>query len=739
MYNETRSKSSVVSDEVFERRLRELEKPEYNIKGATDDDMENDSKNKSKSTDSWMDLYRPKNYLDLLSEENVNRTLLHWLKLWDKAVFNREVKIKVPKIDENIKPKWAQGQKNTGPQGRFDKKFEHKKKFFNKNTDGELKEELDSSGRPIQKIVLISGPPGLGKTTLAHVVAKHSGYYPVEMNASDDRNVEAFKLQIEAATQMRSVMGANPLPNCLIIDEIDGAPAASINFLVNTLTQDSGQNKENSQATKKKKKKGINIVSRPVICICNDLYTPSLRPLRQAALVLQFPPTNPNRLAQRLLSISKEHDIQVDMTTMLALCEKADYDIRSCLATLYFLKSRRRPLRYSDVMNLNIGHKDNHKSLFQVWQEIFHIPRQKRSQYMVENEREGMLPLAPDVDRPLAPNAGNNASMPARFANILHAVHSCGEYDRLMQGVFENYPNIKFKDSYLNAVCIGLDWMCFFDHVNHFIQLNQNYCVFGYLPYAFIALHFQMAAVLSQKIQYPTAQTELRAKQGKNENIVSAMLQDLKPTVRITNNKDIIIQDIIPFSLPIITPSLRPVSAQLYSAEEKEQILRVIGVMISYNLTFRQEKTIDGVYRYCLEPDVEQVAYFEVDNVQRKSLTYSVKQMLAREIELEKLRQYECNLGPMITPKATIEEIEEEPKVIKPPPNAAMTLALKPKPIVESCKPATDFFGRPLKTPPKKKNADGSSVQIAQNDVWYHFKEGYSNAVRRSVKMADFI
>lgn len=44
------------------------------------------------------------------------------------------------------------------------------------------------------------------------------------------------------------------------------------------------------------------------------------------------------------------------------------------------------------------------------------------------------------------------------------------------------------------------------------------------------------------------------------------------------------------------------VSAQLYSAEEKEQIHRVMSIMISYNLTFRQEKTIDGVYRYCLEP-----------------------------------------------------------------------------------------------------------------------------------------
>ena len=52
-----------------------------------------------------------------------------------------------------------------------------------------------------------------------------TGYNPVEMNASDDRNVESFKHQLEAATQMRSVLSSNPLPNCLIIDEIDGAPA----------------------------------------------------------------------------------------------------------------------------------------------------------------------------------------------------------------------------------------------------------------------------------------------------------------------------------------------------------------------------------------------------------------------------------------------------------------------------------------------------------------------------------
>lgn len=42
---------------------------------------------------------------------------------------------------------------------------------------------------------------------------------------------------------------------------------------------------------KKGKKKAGGIVKRPVICICNDIYVPALRPLRQIAFTLHFPPT----------------------------------------------------------------------------------------------------------------------------------------------------------------------------------------------------------------------------------------------------------------------------------------------------------------------------------------------------------------------------------------------------------------------------------------------------------------
>lgn len=54
------------------------------------------------------------------------------------------------------------------------------------------------------------------------------GYNVVEVNASDDRSVQAFRTKLEAATQMKAVMGAERRPNCIILDEIDGAPAVSL-------------------------------------------------------------------------------------------------------------------------------------------------------------------------------------------------------------------------------------------------------------------------------------------------------------------------------------------------------------------------------------------------------------------------------------------------------------------------------------------------------------------------------
>ena len=189
----------------------------------------------------------------------------------------------------------------------------------------------------------------------------------VEINASDDRSVEAFKKSLEAATQMRSVIGEERRPNCLVIDEIDGAPAATINLLVAALT---GTGK-----SKKKNSGGKNLILRPVIAICNDLFTPSLRPLRNLALVLPFPPTLSTRLADRLREITAVEKLKTDLSALLALCKKTDNDIRSCLSTLQFFRKKGHQLRASDVASVSVGSKDSNKSLFSVWESLFAIPR----------------------------------------------------------------------------------------------------------------------------------------------------------------------------------------------------------------------------------------------------------------------------------------------------------------------------------------------------------------------------
>ena len=57
------------------------------------------------------------------------------------------------------------------------------------------------------RAILVSGPPGIGKTTSAHLVARLAGYVVIELNASDTRSKKLLELGFRSAIDNTSLDG----------------------------------------------------------------------------------------------------------------------------------------------------------------------------------------------------------------------------------------------------------------------------------------------------------------------------------------------------------------------------------------------------------------------------------------------------------------------------------------------------------------------------------------------------
>ena len=189
-------------------------------------------------------------------------------------------------------------------------------------------------------------------------------------------------------------------PKCLIIDEIDGAPEASIKVLLNFVNGTQSTN----NAKKNKKGKKPRILKRPIVCICNDPYVPALRQLRQQALVLKFPPTSVSRLTSRLTFICRREHLRADKTSLMNLCELAANDIRSCINTLEFIKNKSEVVSTLTIKAAGVGRKNVKKGLYEIWSSIFTMPRSKRGPNDEQVATTSNQTAFRFVSRPLASN-----------------------------------------------------------------------------------------------------------------------------------------------------------------------------------------------------------------------------------------------------------------------------------------------------------------------------------------------
>lgn len=158
--------------------------------------------------------------------------------------------------------------------------------------------------------ILITGPPGIGKTTTAHLIAESLGYKVKEYNASDTRSVSMLRGLM--ALGIRRLV-----KEVIVMDEVDG------------LSERGGVG-EIAAIIKK--------TSTPIICIANE-KPPKLRPIINACIDIKFNRPVKSTIATALLKVALNEKIEINKLELEGLCEKSGNDIRSILNNLEFYGS----------------------------------------------------------------------------------------------------------------------------------------------------------------------------------------------------------------------------------------------------------------------------------------------------------------------------------------------------------------------------------------------------------------
>lgn len=269
----------------------------------------------------WTEKYRPKVPNDIIGNQSLVKQLHVWLERWHEQFLD------------------------TG----------NKKKGKTANDSG------------AKKAVLLSGTPGIGKTTSAKLVSQMLGFQTIEVNASDSRGKADAKIEKgirgSNANSIKELVSNEALSanldwtkhpkTVLIMDEVDGMSAGDRGGIADLISS-------------------IKISKIPIICICNDRYSQKLKSLVNYCLLLSFRKPTKQQMAKRLMQVATAEGLQVNEIALEELAERVNGDMRMALNQLQYMSLSMSVIKYDDLrQRLLTSAKDEDISPFTAVDKLF--------------------------------------------------------------------------------------------------------------------------------------------------------------------------------------------------------------------------------------------------------------------------------------------------------------------------------------------------------------------------------